>query len=88
MPEIFKPTRATHYFFMDGDVVHTGVTDPGLVTTSGLSTMIKNTDEEQFLLDITPYSRKLPVRPARDEDAIKGVAYDDGGTPKIIRRRS
>lgn len=86
MPKIDKPTRKTYWCFIDGDIVRSGVTDPGLVTTSGMPTLVKNTDEAQFLANITPYSRKLESRPARDEDAVDGQAYDDGGTPKIIRR--
>ena len=87
MPEINKPSSRTLFFFMTDNVVHTGLTEPNEVTTSGLVTMISNTNEAQFLADIKPYSRKLPPRPANNADAIEGQVYDDGGVPKIVRRR-
>ncbi len=87
MPEINKPATTTFFFFMDENIAHTGSTKSGQVTTSGLDTLIQNTDEAQFLTDITPHSRKLPTRPARDVDAVPDRVYDDGGVPKIIRRR-
>src|SRR6056297_725634 len=78
--EINKPAQATYYRAHGPDAIHEGVTDPGLVTTTGQPNLIHSTDPGEFAGLVADSGSTVEAMPAAGEPVSRGRVYDYQGT--------
>ena len=77
---IDKPTVATYYRAHGPGVIHEGITDPGLVTTTGQPNLIHSTDPGIFAGLVADSGSAVEPMPATGEEVQRGRVYDANGT--------
>jgi len=86
MGEISKPQRAT-YFIAHGPVVtHTGITDPGQVTTTGQPLFDTSADENEYLGLLAPVAAQFPPLPATGTVLKAGEIYLWNSVAVMVRQ--
>lgn len=81
MGEIFKPTEPTFWraYGPDG-TVHEGVTDPGLVTTTGQPSLVFSADPAEYAGMVAASGSTIQPMPPEGVEVSRGQVYDFEGT--------
>ena len=77
---IDKPTAATYYRAHGPNAIHEGITDPGLVTTTGQPNLIHSTDPGVFAGLVADSGSAVEPMPDTGEEVQRGRVYDFSGT--------
>jgi len=73
-----RPTTVPLYWFARGNgVLHTGVTEVGQVTDSGL-TEFEHGSKDDVALKLDKYKDELPISKTLDTRPVRGFAVRDG----------
>lgn len=80
MKEINKPVEPTYFRAHGPGVVHDGVTDPGLVTTTGQPNLVFSADPAEFAGMVAISDSPIEPMPAIGEPVERGRVYDNAGT--------
>lgn len=87
MGELNKPERATYYVATGpGGVVHTGLTEPGQVTTTGQPSFSTATEENEYLNLLDPIASDFPALPAAGSPLEQGQIYLWGEIAVMVRQ--
>lgn len=87
MGELNKPERATYYVATGpGGIVHTGLTEPGQVTTTGQPVFSTATEENEYLSLLGPIESDFPALPAAGTPLEQGQIYLWGEIAVMVRQ--
>lgn len=81
--EINKPTEATFYRAYGPGVIHEGITDPGLVTTTGQPSFVYSADAGEFAGMVANSDSPVEPMPVMGEEVTRGTVYDFEGTAYV-----
>lgn len=85
MPEINNPTRTRHWVAFSGEVVRTGVTEPGEITTSGLPNLEQFDSDDQALESIKNKIHLLePLKDVEGDELSVGVYRHKGKVVRVV----
>lgn len=77
--EINKPVEPTYYRAHGPDAIHEGITDPGLVTTTGQPNLIYSADPAEFAGMVAISGSAILPMPATGNPVDRGIVYDFEG---------
>lgn len=87
MGELSKPERATYYVATGpSGVVHTGLTEPGQVTTTGQPSFSTATEENEYLGLLDPIASDFPALPSAGTPLEQGQIYLWGEIAVMVRQ--
>lgn len=87
MGELSKPERATYYVATGpGGIVHTGLTEPGQVTTTGQPSFSTATEEDEYLSLLDPIASDFPALPSAGSQLEQGQIYLWGEIAVMVRQ--
>jgi len=77
---INKPAASTYYRAHGPEAVHDGITDPGLVTTTGQPNLLFSTDPGEFAGLVAASGSAVEPMPVEGEEVTRGTVYEHSGT--------
>jgi hypothetical protein len=87
MGEISNPERATYFVaYGPNGTVHTGVTEPGQVTTTGQPSLESTTEENEYIGILNTVATQFPSLPAAGTPLKAGEIYSWNGGAVMVRQ--